>query len=99
MATIRNSDIHKWVVVIHDLDTGSSPIAALTVSIDTLVMEHVKRMKSPFERHPMAPVVAIESLVTSDGTVLQLGPRTDVLVVTKLSISLKFAILKNRKTI
>lgn len=36
---IRNDDIHKQAVATHNLDPGAGHIAALTASIDALVMK------------------------------------------------------------
>lgn len=96
MTAIRKVNIHKWVVATHDLDLGMSPIAALTASIDALVMEHVQRMCPPSEG---LPVGAVARLVTLDRTATQLGPRLDVLIITKVSIGLRIFVLKIRKTI
>lgn len=52
VATIRNDNIHKWVIDTRDLDPGAGPIAALTAFTDALVMEHVQRMGPPPEGHP-----------------------------------------------
>ena len=52
VAAIRNDDIHKWVVATLGLNPGVGPIAALTASIDALVMEHVQGTFPPPEGLP-----------------------------------------------
>lgn len=61
-------------------------------------MEHVLRTCPTPEVLPVVPVGAVASLITSDGTAPQLGPRADVLIVTKFSIGLRI-VLKSRKAI
>ena len=52
VAAVLNDDFPKWVVAIHNLDLVLNPIAALTASIDTLVMEHVQRTHPSSEGPP-----------------------------------------------
>lgn len=99
MAAIRNDDIHKWDVATCDLDSVIGLIASLTASIDTLVMEHVQSVFPPPDGSLIASVGAMANPVTIDGTSPQLNQRTDFPFVTKVSIGIRIAILKSRKTI
>jgi hypothetical protein len=87
LASIRNDDIHKWIVTTCEFYPGAGPIASLSPSIDALVMEHVQRT----HLLPEGP---------SDCTCCGYGksdnlkwdcpsgiPRPDVLIVTKDKVS------------
>jgi len=80
VAAIRNDDIHKWVVATCDLVLGAGSTVALTVFIHPLVLEYVQKTCSPLKGLLIASIGAMATLVISDRTAPQLGPRLDVLI-------------------
>ena len=98
VAAIGNDDNHKWVVATHNLDPGAGPIAALTASIDILVIECVRGCALFMKGPPNRTCWGCGKPGHLKRTTPQLGPRPNALVVTKVSTVLRIVILKSRKT-
>lgn len=92
MPAIKNDNIHKLVVATYDMNHGVGHISALNACIDAWSWDMYRRC-TPLKGPLITSAVDMSSLVTSEGIASQLGPRPNVLLVTRVSILLRTVIL------